>query len=193
MRVRVTTNPGGIERIRTAVGALRVTAADFRGPVMTVMTAEHVRQMKRVFATEGAESAGGKWQALSPDYARRKRKAFPRKKILQLAGDMVRRFTMPSNPYFIRAYIDRGGGRGVYQFGARSNVAAAHATGSPSVAQSQSAAAKRVFFHPPAYRLPVRNMIQKTPLQVAALRRAFTDWYVKKRIPQALRHVRGRT
>jgi hypothetical protein len=148
------------------------------GEVLTVLGVVHRKQQTAIFVSEGATSGGGLFAPLNPRYAARKRKLFGRKKILQLSGDMKARFTLAGNPGYIQKYVGTEA-KGVFQFGAASDVAAAHLYGNPALAPRQSAAARSVFGGT-APRLPVRDMISKTATQMGALKDALTAWYAAR-------------
>ncbi len=181
------TNPYAFDRLREKTDALRVTKGDLAGPILVEMGALHRKQMNDIFRTEGAAGAGGKFVPLNPSYAARKKKLGGRKKILQLTKDMVARFTKPKNPNYFQRYVDRGES-GVFEFGARSDVAAAHFHGNPALAApgSRSAVAKKLFGGV-AKNLPRRDMITKTQEQVTQFRLLFIAWY-HKRVAQVMRH-----
>jgi hypothetical protein len=104
---------------------------------------------------------------------------------------MKERFTKAGNPHYVQKYLGAEAG-GVFQFGAASDVAYAHLHGLPEAAPNQSASARKVFGGR-APRLPVRDMISKTAAQLAAFRKAFTDWYVArvKRVALAASRLGG--
>lgn len=182
--------PGpGIKRVRSKLDALRLDDRDMAGPVLVVLGTVHRRQQSDAFVSEGATTAGGRWAALNPLYAARKAKAGGKRKVLQLSGDMKARFISRANRSYIQRFIPRGGGRGIFQFGAHSDVAAAHRAGAPALAPRQSPQAKRAFGGR-APRMPVRDMLTKTPAQIAEFAVAFKRWYIEKRVPQVLRSGR---
>lgn len=146
--------------------------------------ATHRKQETQIFNTEGAAGRKGLWAGLNARYAARKRKVVGRKKILQLTGETKRRFTVKSEPGYYEQYVPRGT-LGIFQFGARSNIAAAHLHGNPALAPHQSALARRVFGGR-APRLAVRDMVTKSEAQLVELRKTFTTWYVS-RVRQYLR------
>jgi hypothetical protein len=186
--IRVTVNRAAFERQRLAANAMSLKVGDIETS-LTPLGVVHRRQMNAVFASQGAAGAAGRWAALSPDYAKRKRKAFGSRKILQLSGDMKARFTRASHPAYVQR-VTRHGERFNYQFGAASDVAAAHLHGAPEMAPNRSSAARRVFFGGLAPHLPVRNMITKTASQFAEFKKAFIVWYAN-RARQVLRHIPG--
>lgn len=160
-------NPAGFARLRTLTEALSLSEADKRGPLLVEMGREHVRQVTRAYTTEGA-STGAAWARLSPGYARWKAKAYPGRKILVRTRDTRARFEQPSNPAHIREFIPPFS----YQFGAASNVQAAHEYGVGS----------------PGQRLPVRRLLRKTQADLAAFRKVLVQFYIK-RVRQVLRHA----
>lgn len=181
------TNPYAFERLREKTEELRITKADLAGPVLVEMGELHRRQMNDIFRTEGAAGGAGKFQPLSAAYAIKKKAVAARKKILQLTSDLKDRFTKPKNPNYIQRYIDRGD-RGVFQFGARSSVAAAHFFGQPALAGPPASDKAKKVFGGIAPRLPRRDMITKTAEQVTQFRLLFIAWY-NKRIAQVTRHT----
>lgn len=168
MKVTVKTNPEGIRRVRTLAQALGLPHADMAGPVLVELGVVHRKQENRIFATQGSAGASGRWPALSPGYAAKKRKQFPGKKILQRTGDMKARLTKRSNPNYYQDYVPRSAARGTFRFGARSGLAAAHRAGTGP--------------------LPIRDMLTKTAAQVAEFQAALFKWYREKRAPQAFRN-----
>lgn len=165
--IRVRTNREGFQRIRTLAEALHLSPSDMAGPVLKELGVHHRRQENQIFASEGSAAASGRWPALSPGYASRKRKEFGRKKILQRTGDMKSRLTKASNPNYYQDYVARSDRTGIFRFGARSGLARSHISGIGS--------------------LPMRDMLTKTAQQVGELRLAFATWYRTKRVPQVLR------
>lgn len=184
--LRATPNAKGMERLRRRTQALAITDGDLRGPVLVRLGQAHRKQQQRIFSSEGAAGGAGPWAPLNPDYEQRKRKLLGRRAKLVLTGRMRARFLTPSDPNYIQEYVATSRGRGVFRFGARSDVAAAHLYGQPELASTRSAAAQ-VVFGGRAKRLPVRNMIAKTGQQIAELREVVVRWYREERVPQALR------
>lgn len=160
-------NPAEFKRLRTRVEALQLTDGDKSGPLMTVMSREHVRQVTKAYTSEGGSTQGG-WPRLSPVYAAWKRKAFPGRKILVRSGDTRRRFTQPSNPSFFREFLRPF----TYAFGALSGVQYAHETG----------------IGDPGQKLPVRSIMQKSQADYASFVRVLRTFYIK-RVRQVLRHL----
>jgi hypothetical protein len=197
LRVVIKKNPEGFSRVRTQAQALAITSGDFAGPVMVVFGQLHREQELAIFASQGARGGSGRWPALSPSYEKKKsrfRKAAGKgpglvfaigKKIMVLTGDTKARFTVPTNPAYVQRFVPRGTSGGVFQFGADSDVAAAHLAGNPSLAPHQSAAANRIFggF---AKRLPVRDVITKSAAQMAAFLPVLKKWYAL-RVQQVLK------
>lgn len=187
MRLIIQKNPEGFSRVRSLAEALRVSAGDMAGPVLVELGKTHRRQQNRIFATEGAAGASGRWAPLNPRYAARKRARYGGKKILQLTGETKDRFTKPTHTGYFQRFVPRGtSGAGLFQFGAYSTVAAAHYFGIPSLARLRSRRSQ-IVFGGVAPRLPVRDMITKTAAQAQEILRTFVDWYRLKRVPQALR------
>ena len=165
--------------------ALTITPGDYAGPVLVLMGQLHREQQHGIFQSEGATGAGGRWAALSPPYAAKKRKLFSRRKILHLSGDMRTRFLSPTNPAYVQRFVPRGTSGGVFQFGAHSDVAAAHLAGNPALAPNGSPTARKIFGGL-ARRLPVRDMITKSAAQMAAFPSVLRKWYAS-RVDQVLR------
>jgi hypothetical protein len=192
--VRVTTYPQAFERLRSVTDVLKITPGDLAGPVLLRMDAVHRQQEAEVFSTEGAAGAAGKWPALSAAYAAAKRRAGGlgaaqvrgkkgkarvtalrglrapiSQKILVWSGQTRDRFTQATAPGHIARLLQRGVSTFVYQFGAASDIAFYHRFGTR--------------------RLPVRDMITKTPAQVQALLQVIVNWYRIERLPQAMRAI----
>lgn len=183
--LKIGVNHDGFKRLRSQAEALRVSEADLRGPVLVELGNVHRRQQMKIFTSEGAAGAGGRFARLNERYEKRKKRLFPRRKILHLSGETRERFTKPTNPYYVQEYVSAGQARGVFRFGARSNVAAAHLHGNPALAPEQSATSRKVFGGV-APRLPVRDMISKTAAQVKEFSAALAAWY-SKRVRQVIR------
>jgi hypothetical protein len=188
--IKINVNKLAFPRLRSCAQAFSITAHDFEGQILSLFGALHRRQEKEIFKTEGAAS-GAKWAALDPKYAARKKaitaaagqvkrqvkaaglkvpKLFPRgAKILVLSGDMKERFVNSGRPEYIQEALV-GKTSVLYRFGAESEIAGYHVEGNPN--------------------LPVRDMVRKSPEQVAEFRATLLDWYVNKRIPQALKACR---
>lgn len=182
--LRVTPNPAGFKRLRSFEEAIRISPGDFAGPVRRELGVVHRRQMTAAFVSQGGTTAGGKWAPLNPQYKKRKAAKFPGKKILALTGETRGRFTKPTHPAHISRFRQEGG-RAVFEFGARSDIAAAHLQGAPGLSPPPSAAARKVFGGT-APRLPVRDMIHKTAAQLHEFNVRLVAWY-QKRIRQVLR------
>ena len=191
MRVVIKKNHAGVQRQMSSVQALTITPGDYAGPVLVLMGQLHREQQLAIFASQGARGGAGKWPALSPSYAAKKsgfRKAAGKgpglvfavgKRIMILTGDTKARFTVPTNPAYVQRFVPRGTSGGMFQFGAYSDVAAAHLAGNPALAPNQSHAAKRIFggF---AKRLPVRDVITKSAAQMAAFLSVLKKWYAAR-------------
>lgn len=182
MEIRFVPNRPAFKRIRTLQEALVISDGDMAGPVLVRLGQLHRKQQTGIFTSQGATGGAGRWPALNPSYKKRK----GRGKILQLSGDMKKRFTGAKNPAYVQRYVSQGGGKGFFQFGAMSNVAAAHRAGNPALAPNQSAAARKVFGGR-APRLPVRDMIKKSPEHMLQFRLTFIQWY-HHRVAQVTRH-----
>lgn len=72
--------------------------ADLSGTFNETIDDVIIPHFSEQFNTEG----GGQWAALSPPYARRKRKLYGDKPILQATGETMRAFTVPGAPHQIR-------------------------------------------------------------------------------------------
>jgi hypothetical protein len=171
--------------------ALKLTEKDMDGPVRIELGKVHVKQMNRIFATQGRTGASGAWPKLNPKYKARKTKVFGRKKILQLSGDMKTRFTKRKSPHYISEYVRTTIFGGHFRFGARSSVAAAHREGNPLLAGKgppRSRLFARRVFGGIAPRLPIRDMVSKTKEHMEQMKDALRNWYIKKRVEQVLRH-----
>ena len=186
--MNVKKNPEAFKRLRSMTEALQITSGDLGGPVLVRMGQLHRKQQKRIFASEGSEGQAGRWPSLSDRYDARKREVFGRRKMLVLTGDMKDRFTRQTSSYYIQQFIPAGGGRGTFQFGAESEIAAAHLRGDPGIAPEKSETA-RLIFGGMAPRLPIRDMISKTAEQLDAFRLRLVQWYNEERIPQVLRRL----
>ena len=183
--LRVTPNPQAFKRLRSLAEALKISPGDFAGPVLRELGKVHRRQVMVGFTTQGGTTPGGRWAPLNPRYKKRKRASFPGKKILMLSGDMRARFTKSTHPAYIQNFRQEGS-RAIFEFGARSDIAAAHLHGAPGLSPPPGAAARKVFGGK-APRLPVRDMISKTPQQFHWITRALVTWYQKR-----IRQVVGR-
>ena len=182
--IKVDINRKAFERVRTCAEALLISEGDLKGPVLTRLAQKHRRQMKEVFSSEGRVGASGQWEVLNPGYAVRKRKKWGRRRILVASGDMKERFTATSRTENIERFVASGPGRGTYQFGARSKIAVAHFKGFSGFRTSTLGKRFR-------YRLPRRDMVTKTAVQILALREELVAWYVGERIPQVARVCRA--
>jgi hypothetical protein len=186
LRVVIKKNPEAFRRVRkTMEEGLALTNGDMAGPVLVILGQVHREQEKAIFGTEGRANVGG-WPALSPPYAKKKRK-LTRRRMLNLTGDMKSRFTVPTNPAYVQRFVPRGiNGSGVFQFGAVSAIAAAHLHGRPEMAAIKQSGLSRKIFGGIARRLPVRDMISKTAGMVSQMNVALSNWYAK-RVQQVLR------
>ena len=184
MKIILKPNAQHLRRLREIGEAVAPVMSD--PLLLRMLGSAHRDQMREVFATEGAEARRGPWPALNPRYAARKRKAVGGRKILHLTGDTRDRFISPSDPAYVQQFIPTSKTLGLFRFGARSDVAAAHLHGNPGLAPRQSSALARKVFGGLAPRLPVRDMITKTERQLAELRAVLKNWYLT-RVKQALR------
>jgi hypothetical protein len=187
MEVTIQKNPDAFNRLRSFNQALVISVGDFQGPVLIRVGQVHRKQMARIFATSGRAGASGKWKRLNVRYAERKRRVFGNKKILQLSGEMKRKFTKPSHPSYYQDFIESGGTAGTFRLGARSSKAAAHILGRSELAPGPSKSSRRIFGGS-VNKLPKRDMISKTPRMVEEIRLRIERWYIDERIPQVLRY-----
>lgn len=179
MKIILQPNQAHLQRMREIGPTLRAGLSMADPSLLRALGVVHRRQEARIFASEGAEGAGGPWTPLDPGYAERKAKAAgSRKKILQLSGDMKTALTKRGDPRYVEQFIPKGN-LGLFRFGAHSDVANAHLHGNPALAPQQSAVAKKVFGGR-APRLPVRDPITKTPAMLAEMREALRVWYVAR-------------
>lgn len=185
MKVTLTPNPEGLRRLR-AIGDDVGQIARLDDPaLLRALGTTHRKQELAIFASEGAAGGAGAWPALNPRYVIRKAKAVgSRKRILTLTGEMKDQFTRFGAPGYVQEFVPRGT-LGIFRFGARSSVAAAHKTGNPSLATTPSATARKVFGGIAA-RLPVRDMITKSASQLEELRETLKTWFIA-RVKQGLR------
>lgn len=200
MKLKVDVNREGLERLRQVTDLLVITRGDLQGPVLTRVAQVHRAQEARIFSSEGAEGGSGAWPRLSAAYAERKAnagrsgraavkgtkgkgriaalRALKRpisQKILVWSGEMKDRFLRHSNPANIERFVQTSETTGKFQLGAASEIAGYHFSGTS--------------------RMPVRNMIEKTPAQIQACWQAIVDWYRKEKLPpaqRALRHFQRR-
>jgi hypothetical protein len=169
-------NEANLRRLVNLADGVRARLDD--PALLRALGAEHRKQEAAIFRTEGAAGGAGPWARLNPRYAVRKAKAVgARKKILDLTGETKAAFTRPG-PNYIQQFIPRGN-LGIFQFGARSAIAAAHRTGNPALSPQQSGTAKKAFGGR-APRLPVRDMVAKSGAQLEELRRVLLQWYLGK-------------
>jgi len=89
------------------------------------MGIEFRKQERRIFSSEGS-SGGGRWQSLSPSYAKRKRRLRPGRKILVWDGDLRKSLTRRGGEHIQRSYRSR---RWVLSVGTSNRVAEYHETG----------------------------------------------------------------
>jgi hypothetical protein len=195
MDIRLVPNRDALRRLRDISGGVGARMDD--PSLLRALGRTHRKQQEAIFNSEGALGGAGKWAPLSQRYAARKagaaaskrffdvglRSFFRGGKILQLSGAMKAAFT-GTGPGYIQQFIPRGV-LGVFRFGARSAVAAAHLQGNPSLAPKQSALARSVFGGR-AKRLPIRDMVTKSEAQLAEMRETLRTWYIA-RVRQFLR------
>ena len=154
------TNPAAFQRLRTLNDAFAIREGDmqqlvrFLGPI-------HRAQMRRVFAIQSRGELYP-WQKLNPEYAVRKAREYPGKKILVRKGTMKDAFTKASNSDYRQFYR-----KPVASFGASSVIAGYHYRGNPP--------------------LPRRDMITKSNKQLRELQFGIEEWWKTKRVPQILR------
>lgn len=171
MKLKVDVNRESFERLRSATDLLVITRGDLQGPVLTRVAQEHRRQETRIFASEGAEGGGGTWPQLSPEYAKRKRRLRPGRRMLVWSGDLKDRFLKHSHPDNIETFQVTGPSQGAFLLGARSEIGGYHFRGNPN--------------------LPRRDMVTKTRAQVQSIWQAIVNWYRNERMPQVFRALRG--
>lgn len=182
MKIILKPNAAALARMPELPRQVEVKLSD--PALLRALGTTHRAQEESIFSTEGATGGTAPWAALNPRYAARKAKAVGRKKILQLTGTMKRQFTFASASGYVQQFIPRGT-LGIFRFGARSSVAAAHKFGNPSLAPMQSATARRVFGGI-APRLPVRDMVTKSAAHLVELRQTLLTFYIA-RMKQQLR------
>lgn len=180
MKIEMTPNAEHLRRLREIGPDLR---DDFRQSMadpalLRALGTVHAAQEEQIFASEGAAAAGGQFAPLNPRYAARKAKAGGRGKILQLTGALRDQFTHKTDPAYVERYVPTSETTGLFQFGAASPVGAAHYRGDPSLAVGGSSPLARKIFGGRALRLPVRDMISKTPAMLDELREALRVWFI---------------
>jgi hypothetical protein len=167
MRMQVSSR--SFQAVRQATELFKVTPTDLGGQVLVRLGQVHRRQQEQIFQTEGAVGESGKWPRLSPEYARRKRRALRREqklqrtmrlllagsiktgpskgapismKILVWSGDMRARFTEFGRPEHVERYVPTSPTTGVFQFGAYSDLAAIHKEGYSEFRRSKARSTK---------------------------------------------------
>ena len=124
-----------------------------------------------LFATQGL-SGGTFWPPLSPEYAERKRKLRPGRKILVYDGNLRQSLTTLASPEHVAMSAKTGPGRWVLRSGSTNRVGKYHLTGGKY--------------------LPVRKPMSFTPEQVENMRRAIANRllpFVKQRFRALARVV----
>ena len=181
MRVILTPNAEHLRRMREIGPNLRVAFVQSMSDpaLLRALGTVHAAQEAEIFASEGAVGAGGKFAPLNPRYAARKAKVAGRRKILDLTGTLRDQFTRKTDPAYIEQYVPTSETTGLFRFGAASAVGAAHRFGNPMLAPPPSGLAAKIFGGR-ALRLPVRDMISKTPAMVAELREALLTWFTAR-------------
>lgn len=123
------------------------------------------KQRARVFATQGAES-GALWPALSPEYAKQKKRKYPGRKIMQRKGTLRKSLANKGGQH-VATY--RSGKAPSVTLGTENVVAAYHARPKPGLRN-------------PLYntRMPDRDVMLHTASQIAELKRQFDPaWKAK--------------
>lgn len=177
--MKITFKPNGpnLARLR-AIGPNLLADLSMDDPsLLRALGAVHRAQEEGIFSSEGAEGAGGKWAPLEARYAARKAKAVGRRKILVLTGGMKDALTKKGDPDYVEEYRPASASLGLFRFGTRSRVAAAHLYGNPALAPERSAVASKVFGGR-APRLPIRDMITKTEAHLAEMRETLKVWFI---------------
>ena len=179
MGLKVKFNQPAIRRVRQIGGDLK-DLFDMGDPaLLRALGTVHRQQEVSIFSSEGAIAGRARWEPLNARYAARKRKVVSSRKILVLTGVTRDSFVKATDPDYIQRYVETSPGLGIFQFGATSDVAAAHLYGSPGLAPHQSATAKKVFGGM-ARRLPVRDMITKPPSMVNEIREVLREFFIKR-------------
>jgi phage gpG-like protein len=194
-------NRKAFPRVRSCMDAFNITVEDMQGPILTRLAQTHRKQERRIFASEGAEGAQGRWPPLSPKYKAYKRRVKPGRKILVFSGDMKERFIKPSRAENIERFTpeeSKGNNAvvGLFEFGAESDIASFHFQGGTTTRPSKPGRGKNKMkgkrkkpFKSVVFttRLPKRDMVTKTTEMLVALRETLISWYRDERIPQVLK------
>jgi len=179
MGLRVNVNKGTTRRLQNIGTGLGEAFSMSDPALLRALGTVHREQEVTIFSTEGAAGGRAKWDPLNARYALRKKKVVSSRKILVLTGATRDAFVKATDPDYIEQYVATSETLGVFQFGATSDVAAAHLYGSPSLAPAKSATA-RLIFGGKAKRLPVRDMITKSAAQIDQMREALRDFFIKR-------------
>jgi phage gpG-like protein len=157
-----TSYPGLASRIRGPEDLKRLSPEALAAALKAVDQA--FRRMERaLFASEGS-SGGSQWSALSPRYAKWKKRRYPGRKILQLKGQLRRSLAELGGQHIARAHYD--GTHGLLEVGTSVPYATYH--------------------HEGTGRMPKRDPIQMTAEQKAELKRVA----IKAIMPELLRSAR---
>lgn len=125
MKARITSevNP----RLKTLRQAMQLDRREM-GTVKDWIDTEFTAFEKRQFATEGA-AGGQRWPALSPAYAKAKRRRFPGRKIMQRTGKLRKSLTNKRDASHVAKALLAP--RRAIEVGTRNETAAYHISGSP--------------------------------------------------------------
>lgn len=164
--VRMRVNREGFNRLRTLTEALDLDEGDKRGPLLVELDREHIRQVRRAFATRGASVDTGPWPAWSERYAawRHKHRGRLGNRMMVLTASLFGKAVSPSHGDHVAEWL--GGLRWI--FGFADDVGWMHQEGGPI--------------------LPKRSVIDKTTEDHARFVNIFVDFW-NKRVDQALRHL----
>jgi phage gpG-like protein len=95
--IRFSAQVDGIQVIDRAFNRVEQHISDFRS-MWPAVAGEVYRAIGKAFDTEGTSTAAGKWQALTPAYAKRKAVTFPGQPILRATTDLFESLTNPDAP-----------------------------------------------------------------------------------------------
>lgn len=95
--IQFTATVDGSEVLNRAFNRVEEFISDFR-PLWPSVAGEIYTINAEQFESEGAAGASGRWQALSPAYAKYKAVTFPGQPILQAEGHMIASLTDPEAP-----------------------------------------------------------------------------------------------
>ena len=160
--LRVKINPGGYKRLRTLAEAIPLSEGDKSGPLLRALDQVHVVQVKRAFQSQGGSVPSGPWPKLSPRYAEWKKRQVGKKKILRFTDTLYEKATSPRHGNHIARYMAPF----TFALGFRDDPGFFHQEGGPT--------------------LPKRSLVDKGESDLAAFRRALTEFWIK-RLRQVLR------